>query len=268
MGSGSPAKSGGTISVTATGKPGAAATFSISGDVATDATMTEDTTEAGTYTGSYTVTDVVVDGTYDVTVTIGAGSDSKTDAVVIDKTAPTIASATSDPDSLRNGESLTLKVTTEAGATVTANVSALDTTQTDAVAVAESTTTVGTYCAAVTISSDTTAESGDKVVVLTATDLAGNASTKDVTVSLTTFSAFDLAIPKGIGLIHIPLSVTEVGGEKKTLATIGDLHSAIGDDKAFLITYDTVSSAWRSYLGASNKGSANDVDITDDLGIT
>ena len=152
------------------GKPGATATFSISGDVATAASMTEDTTEAGTYTGSYVVTDVVVDGTYDVTVTIGAGSESKTDAVVIDKTAPTIASATSDKDSLRNGESLTLTVTTEAGATVTADVSALDTTQTDAVAVAESTTTAGSYSAAVTISSDTTAESGAKVVVVTATD--------------------------------------------------------------------------------------------------
>ena len=265
--SGSPAKSGATITVTATGKPGATATFSISGDVATAASMTEDTTEAGTYTGSYVVTDVVVDGTYDVTVTIGAGSESKTDAVVIDKTAPTIASATSDKDSLRNGESLTLTVTTEAGATVTADVSALDTTQTDAVAVAESTTTAGSYSAAVTISSDTTAESGAKVVVVTATDLAGNASTKDVAVSLTTFSAFDLAIPKGIGLIHIPLSVTEVGGEKKTLATIGDLHAAMGDDKAFLITYDAASGAWRSYLGASNKGSASDVAITDDLGI-
>merc|ERR1712000_229365 len=141
---------------------------------------------------------------------------------------------------------------------VTADVSTLDTTQTDAVAIAESTTTAGTYSAAVTISSDTTAESGAKVVVVTAIDLAGNASTKDVTVSLTTFSAFDLAIPKGIGLIHIPLSVTEVGGEKKTLATIGDLHAAMGDDKAFLITYDTASGAWRSYLGASNKGSAED----------
>merc|ERR1712096_265967 len=129
------------------------------------------------------------------------------------------------------------------------------------------TTTAGTYSAAVTISSDTTAESGDKVVVVTATDLAGNASTWDVAVSLTTFSAFDLVIPKGIGLIHIPLSVTEAGGEKKTLATIGDLHAAIGDDKAFLITYDTVSGTWGSYLGASNKGSASDVDITDDLGI-
>ena len=158
-------------------------------------------------------------------------------------------------------------MTTEAGATVTADVSALDTTQTDAVAVAESTTTAGSYSAAVTISSDTTAESGAKVVVVTATDLAGNASTKDVAVSLTTFSAFDLAIPKGIGLIHIPLSVTEVGGEKKTLATIGDLHAAMGDDKAFLITYDAASGAWRSYLGASNKGSASDVAITDDLGI-
>merc|ERR1711958_40394 len=119
--SGSPAKSGKSINVTATGKPLAAATFSISGDVVIDASMTESTTEAGTYSGSYTVTDVVTDGSYDVTVTIGAGSDSKTGVVVIDKTASVIASATSDKDSLRNGESLTLTVTTEAGATVTAD---------------------------------------------------------------------------------------------------------------------------------------------------
>merc|ERR1712098_956551 len=147
--SGSPAKLGGSITVTATGKPGATATFSISGDVATDATMTESTTEAGTYSGSYTVTDVVVDGTYDVTVKIGPGSDSKTGVVVIDKTAPTIASASSDKDSLRNGESLILTVTTEAGAAVTADVSALDTTQADVVAVAESAETAGTYSATV-----------------------------------------------------------------------------------------------------------------------
>merc|ERR1712058_209793 len=118
-----------------------------------------------------------VDGTYDVTVKIGAGSDSKTGAVVIDKTAPTIASASSDKDSLRNGESLILTVTTEAGAAVTADVSALDTTQTNAVAVAESAETAGTYSAAITVSSDTTAESGDKVVVVTAKDLAGNSAT-------------------------------------------------------------------------------------------
>merc|ERR1711958_73025 len=119
--SGSPAKSGKSINVTATGKPGATATFSISGDVVIDASMTESTTEAGTYSGSYTVTDVVADGSYDVTVTIGAGSDSKTGVVVIDKTAPVIASATPDKDSLRNGESLVLTVETEAGATVTAD---------------------------------------------------------------------------------------------------------------------------------------------------
>jgi len=74
-------------------------------------------------------------------------------------------------------------------------------------------------------------------------------------------------IPKGIGLIHIPLSVTEVGGEKKTLTTVGDLHAAMGDDAAFLITYHTESGAWRSYLGATSEGTASDVAITDDLGI-
>ncbi|MEE2911884.1 MAG: FlgD immunoglobulin-like domain containing protein [Candidatus Poribacteria bacterium] len=265
--SGSPVKAGNAITVTATGKPAAAATFSISGDVATGVTMTESTTEAGTYTG-VTETDFsgIADGSYDVTVTIGAGSESKAGSVVVDNTAPSIASAVSDKTSLRNGESLTLTVEAEAGATVTADVSALDTTQAAAVAVAES-ATAGTYSADITISSDTTAESGDKKIVVTATDLAGNSSTTEVEIALTTYSAFDLVIPKGIGLIHVPLSVTEVNGEKKTIATIADLYDAIGDDKAFLITYDTEAGSWRSYLGANNKGSASDVAITDDLGI-
>jgi len=265
--SGSPVKAGNAITVTATGKPAATATFSISSDVATGVTMTESTTEAGTYTG-VTETDFsgIADGSYDVTVTIGAGSESKAGSVVVDNTAPSIASAASDKTSLRNGESLTLTVEAEAGATVTADVSALDTTQAAAVAVAES-ATAGTYSAEITISSDTAAESGDKKIVVTATDLAGNSSTTEVEIALTTYSAFDLVIPKGIGLIHVPLSVTEVNGEKKTIATIADLYDAIGDDKAFLITYDTEAGSWRSYLGANNKGSASDVAITDDLGI-
>merc|ERR1711939_1011752 len=45
--SGSPVKAGNAITVTATGKPAATATFSISSDVATGVTMTESTTEAG-----------------------------------------------------------------------------------------------------------------------------------------------------------------------------------------------------------------------------
>merc|ERR1712098_273117 len=173
----------------------------------------------------------------------------------------------SDKDSLRNGESLTLTGTTEACPAVTADVTALDTTQADAVAVAESAETAGTYSATVTVSSDTTAESGDKVVVVTAKDLAGNSATAEVAVSLTTFSAFDLVIPKGIGLIHIPLSVTEVGGEKKELNKISDLYDAVGEAGSFLITYDVETGAWRSYLGATSKDTASDAAITDDLGI-
>merc|ERR1712058_156313 len=118
--------------------------------------------------------------------------------------------------------------------------------------------TAGTYSATVTVSSDTTAESGDKVVVVTAKDLAGNSATAEVAVSLTTFSAFDLVIPKGIGLIHIPLSVTEVGGEKKELSKISDLYDAVGEAGSFLITYDVETGAWRSYLGASSKDTASD----------
>ena len=46
--SGSPVKTGGTVTVTAVGKTGSMATFSV-GTVVTDKKMTESTTEAGTY---------------------------------------------------------------------------------------------------------------------------------------------------------------------------------------------------------------------------
>ena len=52
--SGSPVKTGGTVTVTAVGKTGSMATFSV-GTVVTDKKMTESTTEAGTYTGKFTV---------------------------------------------------------------------------------------------------------------------------------------------------------------------------------------------------------------------
>ncbi len=80
---GSPGSAGDTITVSATGTAGQSATFSISGDLATDKAMTE--TESGSYSGEFVpVVDVHADGTYDVTVVLGPVSDSLTAGVVIE----------------------------------------------------------------------------------------------------------------------------------------------------------------------------------------
>jgi len=80
---GSPGSAGDTITVSATGTAGQSATFSISGDLATDKAMTE--TESGSYSGEFApVVDVHADGTYDVTVVLGPVSDSLVGGVVIE----------------------------------------------------------------------------------------------------------------------------------------------------------------------------------------
>ena len=49
------------------------------------------------------------------------------------------------------------------------------------------------------------------------------------------------SIPTGLSLIHVPLKVTTVDGEAKTLTSIADLYDALGgeDTVNFLITYDS-----------------------------
>jgi len=264
--SGSPVKAGDTVTITAIGKPGLTGTFSISDDIVTDKAMTED---AGTYTGDFSpVAGVHADGTYDVVVNIGSGSKTLDDGVTIDSTAPVLTDATADPARIKNGDSLTLSVkSTESGLTVEADVSDLDTTQTDPIPLTDADAD-GTYSATVTVSEDNTAGNGSRTVLITATDVAGNAATpSDVTVDLRNFAEFDLSIPKGIGLIHIPLAVTGVGDVSKELKTVGDVFDALGDDVNFLITYDPANAKWLSYLGDSSKGTAADQTLTDDMGL-
>ena len=49
---------------------------------------------------------------------------------------------------------------------------------------------------------------------------------------------FDLSMPSGISLIHVPLKVTAVDGVAKTITSIADLYNALGgaDTVSFLIT--------------------------------
>ena len=78
-----------------------------------------------------------------------------------------------------------------------------------------------------------------------------------------------LSVPEGISLIHVPLKVTTVDGVAKTLASVGDLYDALGgvDTVSLLITYNSQTERWNSYLGPQHKGQAADRLLTDDLGI-
>ena len=80
---------------------------------------------------------------------------------------------------------------------------------------------------------------------------------------------FDLSVPSGISLIHIPLKVRAIDGVAGTIESVGDLYDALGGASTvnFLITYDSQAQEWRSYFGASDTGTAADRTLTDDMGI-
>ena len=80
---------------------------------------------------------------------------------------------------------------------------------------------------------------------------------------------FDLSVPAGMSMIHVPLNVTKVDGVAKTLESISDLYNALGGAAVviFLITYDSATGDWLSYFGASDKDTAPDRTLTDDMGI-
>ena len=51
---------------------------------------------------------------------------------------------------------------------------------------------------------------------------------------------FDLSVPSGVSLVHVPLAVTSVDGVADTIESVGDLYDALGGATTvkFLVTYD------------------------------
>ena len=78
-----------------------------------------------------------------------------------------------------------------------------------------------------------------------------------------------LSVSAGVNLIHVPLKVTAVDGVAKTIGRISDLYDALGgaDVVNFLITYDTSTQGWLTYFGNTERGTANDKALTDQIGI-
>ena len=80
---------------------------------------------------------------------------------------------------------------------------------------------------------------------------------------------FELSLPVGISLIHIPLKVQSVDGVPMPIESLSDLYAALGgaDTVVYLYTRDAVTQEWIGYFGDSDAGTRADRELTDDMGI-
>ena len=80
---------------------------------------------------------------------------------------------------------------------------------------------------------------------------------------------FDLSLPIGLNLIHVPLKVRAIDGMAQTIESVADLYDVLGGAAVvnFLITYDPATQAWRGYFGSADSGTPTDRILTDLAGI-
>ena len=218
-----------------------------------------------TYTGPVMISmsNTAEDGSKEITVTAtdAAGNSGTASAsVMLDNTVPEVTDVSGSPSPARNGHPVTISATVSEASTVSADVSDLDTMQTEMVMLTDDDGD-GTYTGSFTISDDNEAENGTRTVTVTATDAAGNSGSDTGTVDLINTLDYTSVLPAGISLFHVPLDVTAIDGEEASLSMVSDLYKALGDAVNYLIAYD--GTRWNSYLG----GTSGDAAITADLGI-
>ena len=80
---------------------------------------------------------------------------------------------------------------------------------------------------------------------------------------------FDLSVPSGVSLVHVPLEVTSVDGVADTIESVADLYDALGGATTvkFLVTYNLEAQGWYSYIRDSHRGTIADKALVDDTGI-
>ena len=129
--------------------------------------------------------------------------------------------------------------------------------------------------------SDTSVDTDANGLAQTAMTLGNDPGTNAVEASVeeitetATFNAvadlleFDLSLPSGISLIHVPLRVRTVDGMAGAIESVADLYDALGgvDTVNWLITYNSESQDWDSYFWDSDRGMVADRILTDHTGI-
>ena len=80
---------------------------------------------------------------------------------------------------------------------------------------------------------------------------------------------FDLSLPAGLNLIHLPLKVRTVDEMPAGIESVSDLYDALGGAEAvnWLITHDPRTQNWHGYFGGADRGSIADTVLTAETGI-
>ena len=80
---------------------------------------------------------------------------------------------------------------------------------------------------------------------------------------------FDLSLPVGFSLIHVPLKVRAIDGVTGRIGSVADLYGALGgvDTLNWLITHDPQTQNWHGYFGDADRGTVADLVLTDQTGI-
>ncbi len=191
----------------------------------------------GMYSGMATVSGAA-DGEQMITITAtdaSGNSSTATVSVMIDNTGPMLSMASADPAMATNGTMVTISVSTESGATVMADASAIggDAALALAEGMDENMAGTGMYSAMVTVASAT---DGAQMVSITATDALGNASeagSATVTVDNTAPTLADAAVTPDWALNGDTVAISVNGGESG-LTVMADA-SAIGGDAALAL---------------------------------
>ena len=80
---------------------------------------------------------------------------------------------------------------------------------------------------------------------------------------------FDLSLPAGLSLIHIPLKVRAVDGMPTGIESVSDLYRALGgtDTVNWLITHNPETQTWHGYFGDADRGTIADTVLIAQTGI-
>ena len=147
----------------------------------------------------------------------------------VDNTMPSVTiTAPAADTTVANGDTVTISATVVGATSVTADVSMLDSTQTD---VALMMGADGSYSVDVAISDAPANEAvnGSKTITVTAMDAAGNSSDPaTVMVTLQNSISFTSMVTANLSLFHMPLDDDEID-------TVGDLRAALGGDNVTLL---------------------------------
>ena len=229
-----------TISVsTESGATVMADASAIGGDAATALAegMDEDMMGTGMYSADVAVADDAMDGDHMISISatdaLGNAGDDASVTVTVDNTAPALADPAITPDWALNGDSVTISVSTESGATVTADASAIGGAADLTLAEGMDADMMGTgmYSADVTV---TDAEGGDQMVSITASDALGNmsdAASASVSIHAVTSASFspaevstgDTVMVTAMGTAGLTATFSVFDAEGNNIVTDGSL---------------------------------------------